>query len=71
MKKQILNLGKSLSKAEQIAINGGSVCDYYIDNGLCFGPVPGCLSCNQLSNYPDAMGCVRIHIDCFGGGTPL
>ncbi|TYQ00340.1 hypothetical protein C7447_101952 [Tenacibaculum adriaticum] len=68
MKKQILNLGKALNKAEQKQVNGeGSVCDYYIENGLCFGPVPGCVPCSQLHAYPDAISCVFIHSDCFQG----
>lgn len=71
MKKSILNLGKALNKTEQKKINGGSVCDYYIENGLCFGPVAGCLSCNQIEGYPGAVGCVRIHFDCFEGGNPI
>ena len=67
MRKSILNLGKVLNKQSQKQINGGNVCDAYINNGLCFGPVPGCLSCNQIQNYPDAIGCVLIHSDCFEG----
>ena len=38
MKKQILNFGKALSKAEQKQINGGSqICEFYDDpyGGTC------------------------------------
>ena len=70
MKKIISNLGMPLNKTEQKQINGGSVCDYYRDHNLCFGPVPGCLSCDQIQNYPGAINCVRIHSDCFEGTIP-
>ncbi|CAM1350243.1 hypothetical protein [Tenacibaculum crassostreae] len=66
MKKSILNLGKALDKTQQKKINGGVGCDQF-PRSLCFGPVPGCLSCEQLVNYPGAIGCVRIHSDCFDG----
>ncbi|MCF2875518.1 MULTISPECIES: hypothetical protein [unclassified Tenacibaculum] len=65
MKKTILNLGKSLNKIEQKRINGGGFVDCnQFPRSLCFGPVPGCLPCDQLINYPGAMGCVRVHIGC-------
>jgi hypothetical protein len=71
MKKSILNLGKALSKVDQKQINGGNNCDYYREHGLCFGPVPGCLSCDQIEGYPGAISCVLIHSDCFDGMEPL
>ena len=62
MKKAILNLGKALNKAEQKTINGGFSCDQY-PIFLCFGPIPGCLPCSQMQNYPGADSC-PIHINC-------
>ncbi|WP_272151306.1 hypothetical protein [Tenacibaculum aiptasiae] len=68
MKKSILKLGKALNKTEQKKVNGGSPCDYYINNGLCFGPVPGCLPCGQMSGYPGASRCVLVHASCMDEG---
>ncbi|WP_299887369.1 hypothetical protein [uncultured Lacinutrix sp.] len=67
MKKQILNLGKALNKVEQKQINGGSACAYYHQYNLCFGPVPGCLPCGRMDDYPGASTCgLLTHASCEG-----
>ncbi|MEO9571163.1 MAG: hypothetical protein ABJH82_12540 [Polaribacter sp.] len=63
MKKQILNLGKALNKAEQKSINGGDCFTPY----LCYGeanPLVTCGTCeeyNQLSQYCKS----RVINSCF------
>ncbi len=64
MKKQILNLGKGLSKSEQKSIHGGwgIGCTGY----ECYGPVPGCGTCEQYDMLPPS-ACkfmARLHDDC-------
>ncbi|PKH50667.1 hypothetical protein CXF68_08145 [Tenacibaculum sp. Bg11-29] len=68
MKKQILNLGKTLNRVEQKEINGGFGCTQF-PISLCFGPIPGCLPCNQIQNYPGADRCVIMDISCDSGET--
>ncbi|MCT4699671.1 hypothetical protein [Tenacibaculum haliotis] len=66
MKKSILNLGKALNKTQQKQINGGFDCSQF-PFGICFGPVPGCLPCNQMQNYPGASRCALMHTSCDSG----
>ncbi|MGG6231623.1 hypothetical protein [Tenacibaculum sp. SDUM215027] len=66
-----MSLGKVLSKVDQKQINGGNNCDSYKEHGLCFGPVPGCLSCDQIECYPSAIECALIHSYCFEEMEPL
>ena len=71
MKKSLLNLGKTLSKVEQKAVNGGmSNCSSY--NGpICFtvNPVAGCGSCAAYQALPRKYQiCVLVDVNCVEGG---
>ncbi|WP_298510874.1 hypothetical protein [uncultured Kordia sp.] len=62
MKKQILSIGKALSKAEQKTINGGIVVPTPIGDLPCEEPVlaPPPVGCNYIS-----IGPCRYKLVCF------
>ena len=54
---------RALSKTEQLHATGGNGCEYYMQ--FCYGPVPGCRSCNEYNMIPpEYQHCSRVHIDC-------
>ncbi|MEO9571158.1 MAG: hypothetical protein ABJH82_12515 [Polaribacter sp.] len=55
MKKQILNLGKALNRAEQLQINGGKTC---IVPGFGSYPVEDCNECVNDLNPGGPAACV-------------
>ena len=59
-----------LDKTAQKRIIGGSACGYYTQ--LCYGPVPGCSSCNQYYAIPEEYRhCSRVHKDCIDNPPPF
>ncbi|WP_428742081.1 hypothetical protein [Tenacibaculum sp.] len=74
MKKQILNLGKALNKANQKQIIGGSFssCDTY-SGPICYGIRNGvCGSCADYNALPpEYKMCALVHSDCINGIEPL
>jgi hypothetical protein len=67
MKKQVLNLGKALNKAEQKLIYGGwgPGCS----GPQCYGPVPGCGTCEEYDMLPpsECKFMALLHIVCETG----
>lgn len=51
MKKQFLNLGKALNKAEQKVINGGNVPGMCVDNCNCGGATCAQKYCDSVLTW--------------------